>query len=341
MKKIVFALCSVVLLSAISSCKKEATEVSPIVLERGEADDASSRNEFDKIYDVAEEVFNSSDYDNSTLRTALTLPCGNVTLNTQNFTINYGTSTTCGSRVLSGTVLAELVEGTRFRDQNAVLKLTFINYKVLYTSTNQSLTYNGIAYVTNTTGGTLLSLFTTTPVTVTHKIRADLNVTYDSTGTGNNNVTREWNVFRRKTYTSNGSATGITLTLTGDTSSTDNSYIEGTYSTISEYGLNREGKKFINNVTQEFRWENCGSTYNGPYILKQGSVTHTAALGTIYTYTDAYGSFTATAGYFGTLGLPTGTLVNNCTSNGYLVDYKIRNGVNGTPTTLSTNFIPY
>lgn len=343
MRKIVFALTGVTLLF-FSSCKKDNKEDTPTASDRSKADDAAARNEFNRIYDIAEEVFNSSEYDNSTgSRVAYTLPCGNVTLNAQNFTIDYSNSTTCGSRVLSGTVAVELQNGhTKFSEQGAVLKFTFTNYKVLYTSSNQTLTYNGTAYVTNTSGGKLLDLFTGA-ATIEHKVRADLDVTFDSTGTGSANVTRTWNVFRNKVFESTGAGTGISLTLNGDTSSTDDSYINGTYNNISEYGLNREGKKFINNVTQAFVWENCGTTVEGPYKLKTGEVTHTAYLGNLIPilYPDAYATFTAKAGVLGTAGTPVGAVVNNCTSNGYNVSWTIRNGVAGSATTVGSAFLPY
>lgn len=342
MKKIAFVLTGVSLL-LFSSCKKDEKEVTPTTSDRSKADDAAARNEFNRVYDIAEEVFNSSEYDNSTgSRVAYTLPCGNVTLNAQNFTIDYSNSTTCGSRVLSGTVAVELLAGhTKFSEQGAVLKFTFTNYKVLYTNSNQALTYNGTAYVTNTSGGKLLDLFTMA-TTVEHKVRATLEVTFDTSSTATP-VSRTWNVFRKKTFESTGAGTGISLTLTGDTSSTDNSYINGTYNSISEYGFNREGKKFINDVTQDFLWENCGTTVSGPYKLKTGSVTHTAYLGNFIPiiYTDAYATFTATAGVMGTAGTPSGVVVNNCNSNGYNVSWTIRDGVSGTPTTIGSAFLPY
>jgi hypothetical protein len=343
MRNIVFVLAGISILF-FSACNRNKKE-EPTISDRSKADDAAARNEFNRVYDIAEDIFNSDEYDNSTSRVAYVLPCGNVTLNAQNFTIDYSNSTTCGSRVLSGTVAVELQAGhTKFSEQGAVLKFTFTNYKVLYTSTNQSLTYNGTAYVTNTSGGKLLDLFTlTTGTTVEHKIRANLNVLFDSTGNGSANVTRTWHVFRKKVFESTGAGTGISLTLTGDTSSKDSSYINGTYNKISEYGLNREGKKFINDVTQDFVWENCGTTVSGPYKLKRGSVTHTAYLGNFIPviYPDAYATFTATAGAFGSAGTPSGVIVNNCTSNGYNISWTIRNGVNGSPKTIASAFLPY
>lgn len=343
MRKIVFALTGISILFFSSCDRKNKTEdpSSTTPTSRTKADDASARNEFDRIYDIAEDIFNSDEYKNA--RVAYVLPCGNVTINTQNFTIDYSNSTTCGSRVLSGTVAVELQAGhTRFSEQGAVLKFTFTNYKVLYISSNQSLTYNGIAYVTNTSGGTFVDLFTSV-ATIEQKVRANIDVTFDTSATATP-VTRTWHIFRKKVFESaNTNGTAISFTLTGDTSSTDDSYINGTYNSISEYGLSRDGYKFINNVTQDFVWENCGTVASGPYILKTGSVTQTAYLGNIVPiiYPDAYATFTATAGAMGTPGTPAGAIVNNCEANGYNISWTIRNGETGTPNTVGSAFLPY
>src|SRR5690606_16496025 len=105
--------------------------------------------------------------------TGAILPCGKVTFSNKNFQIDYSKSgVNCGSRVLSGTIDVTLLTPGTFADPNAKLKIVYTDYKVLYYTNNQSITYNGTSYIINgPNGGTLLSLFKTTPDIVIHKVR--------------------------------------------------------------------------------------------------------------------------------------------------------------------------
>ena len=328
MKKIIYTILIGASLYSLVGCKKSVDEAKPSVSSRSEADDASARSELDKVYDDIEKVYNSQEYsDGSSLRTTgVILPCGSVTLNTKNFTIQYN-GVNCGSRVLSGSIDVTLLTAGVFSDPNAKLKIVYNNYKVLYHTNNQSITYNGTTYVTNgPNGGTLLSLFNTAPKVVEHKVRGKLSLTFDSTGTGNNNVIREWNIFRKKTYTSNGTQTGITLSVEGDTSIGNDTYIPGTYAKASEYGFSREGDKFVCNLSTPFMWSNCGSSYSGPYTLKQGKVEYTVDLTTnpIASLGITKGTWSATAGY--RYDNPNSyPFDGSCNSNGYKLDFALKN----------------
>ena len=100
MKKIIYTILIGASLYSLVGCKKSVDEAKPSVSSRSEADDASARSELDKVYDDIEKVYNSQEYsDGSSLRTTgVILPCGSVTLNTKNFTIQYN-GVNCGSRV--------------------------------------------------------------------------------------------------------------------------------------------------------------------------------------------------------------------------------------------------
>jgi hypothetical protein len=318
MKKIILLSFIGLGMSLFTACKKDNN---PEPIQTGEytkADDAAARNELNRVYQNIEDVYNSDSYSNA--RTAVVLPCGNVTLTGKNYTIAYGSGTNCGGRVLSGDINVELVSGTKFSDVNAKLKITFTNYKVVFSGSNQALTYSGVAYVTNTSGGTLYSLFTnTTPTTVVHKVRGDLSVVYDTAGVAPT-AARSWTFFRKKTYTSTGSVNSISLKVEGDSAITDESYITGTYNSISEIGLNKDGIKFINDVTTPFVWSNCGGVAAGPYILKQGKVEHTALYGTWYTLSNVFSKFTAEAGYRDNENNYDGS----CSANGYKLTYELK-----------------
>jgi hypothetical protein len=349
MKKTFYYLTIVaVSISILISCKpKKEVAATPAYVDRSKADDSGARNELDKVSSDIETVYNSQQYsDASNLRTTASgaiLPCGKVTFNAKNFTIDYSKSgMNCGTRVLSGSVDVRLVSGTKFSDSGAVLKVVYTNYKVLYYVNNQSITYNGTSYVTNGQhGGTMVSLFTTKPDTVQHKVRGLLQLTFDSTGTGNNNVIREWNVFRKNTYTSDGTPAGINLIVEGDTSIAMDTYIPGSYTKASEYGISRDGDRFIGELTTPFHWSNCGTTYSGPYVLKQGKVQYTVDLtkNPISASGITTGTWSADAGY--RYDAPNNTPFDgSCSSDGYKLDFTLKKS-DGTNAYSTTSFQAY
>jgi hypothetical protein len=154
-------------------------------------------------------------------------------------------------------------------------------------------------------------------------------------------VIREWNVFRKNTYTSNGTQTGITWSVEGDTSIPADTYIPGTYSTASEYGISRDGDKFVCELSTAFMWSNCGSSYAGPYILKQGKVEYTVDLSTnpIAVAGITKGTWSATAGY--RYDSPTSyPFDGSCSSNGYKLDFALKNS-SGTNMYSTSSFQAY
>lgn len=348
MKKIIYAILIGTTITLVG-CKKP-DEVPAAYVDKSKADDASGRNELDKVYSDIQTVYNSQEYaDASTLRTtAAILPCGSVSFNTnnntKNFTIQYN-GVNCGSRTLSGSIDVTLLTSGVFSDAGAKLEIVYHDYKVLYYANNQSITYNGKMYVTNTTGGTLLSLFITTtpptPITVIHKVRGQVSLTFDTTGIGNHNTIREWNVFRKNTYTSNGTQTGITWSVEGDTSIAAGTYIPGAYLKASEYGISRDGDKFVCNLDPAFTWSNCGSSYAGPYILKQGKVEYTVDLTTnaISVLGVTTGTWSASAGY--RYNATTGYVYDgSCDSDGYKLDLAFKNS-SGTNVYSSSSYQQY
>ena len=323
MKSIIIFSLSLLVSVAVTSCKKKKEEEpTPTVQSYTKADDASARNELDRAQDDIESVYNSQDYANARA-SAVVLPCGNVSLSGKNFTIKYN-GVNCGTRVLSGSISVTLVADagiTKFSDVNARLKVDFLNYVVYYNASKEKLTYNGTTYITNLTGGTLSSLFTNTQGIVSHKVRGALSITFDTLGTST--VNRTWNIFRKKTFTSNGTQTGISLKLEGDTTVAADTYMPGAYSNVSAYGIDVKGLKFVQEIPTPFNWENCGTTYSGPYVLKQGKVVHTSDASTTSLGANWIYQFSATAGYkLGTSGyVPDGT----CTSNGYFIEWQAKN----------------
>lgn len=312
MKKTVL-ITSILICSLLLGCKKKSTDdILPTdnVSSYQKADDASAKNEFDNINDDIEKIYKSTDYTSARVgnMSAVVLPCGKVTLNAKNFKIEYN-DTICGSKVKSGNIDVQLINGTRFKDSAAVLKVTFNNYKVYYNASKTSVTYNGTQTITNATGGGFIDLIKAG--TLIHKIKGNLNLVFDSAGV--KSLSRDWKVYRKKTFTSNGTATSLTFTLDGDT------IVNG--KKISEIGTNKDGLPFVNEVETPFHWENCGTDFQGPYVLKTGIVNHTATnnLGILGVYT---GHFSIYAGY----AVSSGSLAfdGTCASAGYKLNLSFK-----------------
>lgn len=323
MKKIIL-LSSFAISMLLLGCKKTPTDdilpIENIPLSTQKADDASAKNELDNVNDDIEKIYKSDDY--TAARTEgnpkVVLPCGKFTLNGKDFKISYN-DTTCGTKIKSGSIDVKLIRGTKFADTNAVLEVTFNNYKVFYNATQTSVTYNGKQTITNATGGKFSDLLKAD--TIVHKVRGELTLKFDSIST--EGESKIWHIFRKKTFISNGTPAGLSFTLDGDT------MIDG--KNVIEYGINKNNYPFVNVMTSPFHWENCGTTFEGPYTLKTGEVNHTATNQTpLATFT---GHFTVNAGY----SIGTGALVydGTCASAGYKlsVEYKRNGNAFGTPRT--------
>lgn len=326
MKKLIF-ISGLAFASLLLSCKKTPTDdILPAddnsnLAAYQKADDATAKAEYDKINDDIEKVYKDNDFSGARIDNsqAVVLPCGKVTLNPKSFKIDYN-DTTCGSKVLSGSIDVTLKKGNKFSDIDAELEVKFTDYKVYYNASKSSVTYNGKQIIKNITGGKFADLKSAN--SISHSVRGTLEVSFDSLGKSSKK--RDWSIFRKKTFTSTGVETGLSFTLDGDT------IING--KKVSEYGTNKDGYPYVNEVETPFKWENCGDNLTGPYILKTGIVNHTATndLGILGKYT---GHFSIYAGYT----ITTGVIAFNgtCESAGYklMLSFKKDGVAIGTPST--------
>lgn len=324
MKKLVYSILSVSLLSmlVLSGCKKEKE---PEPTNKAAQNDQTGATEADDVLaNVNDYISNSSGLGNGAQRVAAyDLPCGVVSVTTTGsgastvYTMNYGNATPCGYKYKSGQVIFQLTNGNSFDEAGAKFTVTFSNYKVEVRATGSEVTLNGIITVTNVSGNYIWEVIN--DETIVHTLRGALNITYD------NGVTRIRQYFQRRTWTSTNSEwTGFSLSIDGDSIvSTEH---------ISETGRTLEGDYVFKTViATPFKWENCGSTWAGPYVLKEGDATLDVTIPLISPTT-----INVKAGYYwdyATVGSSPGlTPVNNCTSNTYKIITTIGNGPNNVTT---------
>lgn len=182
-------------------------------------------------------------------------------------------TTNCYGKIRSGEVKVELIQGSKWSDAGAVLKVTHTNYKVVYTTLNNHyLTFNGVKYLTDVDGYDPLDLFFAGSLTVKVSERANnLKVTFE------NGDTATWSVARiaTGTYTYNSvSGIGASFISNGDTT------IGG--KTIDSWGVTRFGTDFTTEMVQPWKSNTtCGvwKPTSGKYTSTTDNFTVTATLG--------------------------------------------------------------
>jgi len=313
MKKLkitLFTLSLITSLCMLQSCNTKNT-VAPSSPAK-QNDQAGSAEADGAIQDVNDMINNQMGGGSNMKVAAYTLPCGVVTFdstttnNVKTYNLKYGSQTACGFKYKSGQVSFTLTNGTTFKDQGAVFTITFINYKVTSNLDKSTITLNGTLKVTNVNGGYIYEAATSSK-TIIHKLRGTFNITYS------NNATRSRTYAQQRTWTSNNGWNGLSLTIAGD------STIGST--TVSETGYTYEGNYYFQTeISTNFNWSNCGSSWVGPYVLKTG---HAKMNVTVPNLSNTY--IDVEAGYYWNLSnlSSTPTLVNDCTSNAYKVNTVI------------------
>jgi len=293
---LVFALSLVVL-----SCKKEAVEiVDPIVQsnvsEQG-SNDESARDEYDRSVDDVFFALEKTSFGSRSTDSTVILPCGVIRIDTTGgvYKIVYGKN--CGKRVLSGSISATLIASNKkWQDTGAVVRLDYSNYTVKFDANGQTLIFNGSLFVTNVNGGLIYEtvLF---GKTIVHGVRGNIKVTFD------NGKTRDWHVYKKRTYSTPTKKTAdITLELSADSAGN-----------IAEIGTNKAGDQFITTIPVPYVMENCNTsgTFTGPFVMTRGKLT----------YTVGPNSLTAEPGYALVSGVITPR--NDCNSTGYKLTWNI------------------
>lgn len=309
MKKLIFAL-PLSMLIIFTSCKKDKTdEVDSKAVKQS---DASGSAEVDEGIDQVNDMINNKIGGGSNVRVAAyNLPCGVVSVDSSTtdngkkvYKLNYGNMTKCGYKYKSGEISFVLKNGNAFSEAGAIFQTTFTNYKVEVLATGSVVTLNGTLQVTNVNGGFVWQVITNSSTVVTHKLRGSINITYA------NGEIRNRKYFQLRTFknTSSGWA-GFALEIDGDSLvASDN---------ISETGQTYDGNyDFFTAISQPFTWSNCGTTWAGPYLLKDGNARMNVTVPNITpTYIDVDAGFD----WDYANGATSATEVNNCDANAYRI----------------------
>ena len=184
-------------------------------------------------------------------------------------------SSTCRKR--TGQIIIELLNKPRWVEPGALLKYTFVNFKVQDLCKGKSVTFNGERFVTNVNGGNLVRLRLGTVNSLVHQIRNGangLNVTFTDDST-NVSKTAVWNAARRNEMKFDSTTNAYNVTINGDTT------LAGVANTAS-WGSTRNGKAYTIVINTAVK----ANTNCKLYKPTQGFITHTVGN---FTYTVQHG----------------------------------------------------
>ncbi|MCU0429533.1 MAG: hypothetical protein MUF42_06130 [Cytophagaceae bacterium] len=307
-----------ILFVLLSSCKKKSDKEEEVKVDPPKQSDAAGSAEVDEAVDQVNDVINNKIGGGSNVRVAAyNLPCGVVSVDsstTQNgkkvYKMNYGNRTKCGYKYKSGEISFTLKSGNAFNEVGAVFRTTFTDYVVEVLANGALVKLNGYLEVTNVDGGFVWQAVTSN-ATIKHKMRGTLQITYA------NGETRVRKYYQMRTYSNSNTPSnwaGLRLSIAGDSVDVNNSAI-----TISETGKTYEGNyDFYTEISTAFLWSNCGTTWAGPYVLKDGNARLNVIVPLV---SPAYIDIAAGFNWDGTSA--TATEVNDCNASAYKISTTI------------------
>ncbi|WP_317896911.1 hypothetical protein [Aurantibacillus circumpalustris] len=262
-KKIIYSIALISFSSILifSACKKKK-DPEPIAVQtpdaQGGTDSREAQGENDAAVNEINEVISNSKRASgrSSSTEATTGICGfdvdSVKITQDTILLKYN-GVTCLNRKRTGVIRLTWQHGTKWKNIGAVIKVEYLNYKVLRPSDQKSVMLNGTQNLTNVSGGTWIDLVFFNQALITTVTGSNLQVTFEDSKTA------IYNINRKLTYTF---PNGI---ITAKAEGIGNN---GTAANLENYGTTRNGDVFISQVTTPIIWNiTCGGA------VLQGAVT--------------------------------------------------------------------
>ena len=165
------------------------------------------------------------------------------------------------SRTRSGQIKVQLTSGNLWSDVNAVLTLTYINFKITRLYDNRNIMFNGIKTLKNLNGNNWIGFFLGT-ASLKYQARAyNVAVEFD-----NGAASATWNIARVTEWTYDGSgplSPKINFTANGDTAMNGYNHVDG-------WGINRFGYGYTTYYTTPI----VSNTYCGLWRPNSGQLIH-------------------------------------------------------------------
>jgi len=193
------------------------------------------------------------------VRCGLSLDSSQVT--SGKLVLNYD-GTTCNNRKREGQVKISILgyPSVKWKNENAVLKIEYINYKVTRVSDGKFILLNGIVNITNKTpnGGTWYDLVALGKASIIHEVKGTgIKVKYE-----NSLSAADYNIHRRYTYT----YSNLVFTCKGEGIGTNDGVAN-----LENWGTTRKGVAFTSQVTSPVVWNTTcggGAPIDGEIVIK-------------------------------------------------------------------------
>lgn len=264
-------LCAGLVFTSCSKSSDDNNNVAPATESQQTAagDDTRAQNESDAGASDAETAISSN---GSTRRTSGASLIEGATIDGSDsaahkrLVIMYDGSTTVGGRKRSGSITAQLTSGTSWDNQNAVITITYNNYKATRVSDGKTITINGSCTYQNTSGGSISTM--TIIDSRTRTIRStNMSVTFDD------NTQRTWSVAKKRVITCQTIGSSYTIKTYGDTIIAGHSN-DSTH--VAVWGKTRFGTTFytliVDNDPITWKTSSCTSTPTSGIVSVQGLV---------------------------------------------------------------------
>jgi len=233
MKNVLLATCAFALALSLTSCKKDEDNEpnNSANLFQQSSDESVVSSENDVVFDNINTVYQTAEAPGGGRVAAINICGATTTITGNNITLNFNNANPCSDRVRGGQIVLSLIAGTKFRDVNAVVRISYNDYEVTRTinGVSRKVKFNGTQYVKNVSGGNIWDL--AAGGTLIHKISGNMQAQFD-----NQILKRTWAIARTRTYTKT-AADAYQISITGD--STYNGQTN-----VDIVGTNRFGDKF-------------------------------------------------------------------------------------------------
>ncbi len=272
MKKLIIYL-GVLLLSSsiVTSCKKREKEIAMDEETKQFNEDANDiKSESDNVDNDINSSINNTSIGGRTSASYSSELCG-VTIDSSQIAnkilfYNFDGSTPCfsPSRTRGGQIKVELINGNSWKDVGAVLKLTYINFKITKLSNNKSIQFNGVKTLKNVNGINWFTFLTSASNFKFQSRALNVNVTFEN---GDQAI---WNSARITTwdYIAANVTPGIPYGYVKFTSNGDT--IRNNVSNIDSWGTNRNGQIF--QTYYQSPW--VSNSYCGFWRPVSGNLSH-------------------------------------------------------------------
>lgn len=264
MKKGIILMCLLIpALVFIQSCKKEETFSLDEKAKQFNDDSNNYKSESDQVDNDINSALNEiPGFGKGT--TTLSSPLCGVTIDSSQINqkilfFNFDAITPCfsPSRTRGGTIKVELTSGNLWSDVNAVLTLTYTNFKITRLSDNKFITFNGVKTLKNINGNNWLGFLAGTSGFKYQQRSFGMQVGF------NDGQSAVWNSARMTEWTYTPATANITFTSKGDTS------VNG-FSNVDSWGTNRYSTAF----TTYYNTPILSNTYCGLWRPKTGDLIH-------------------------------------------------------------------